>query len=136
MLAGVVLVGALVWAGWRPWHAWTPESVSLGGLDGLAHQLARSPWVAYRGWVGAWLPWVVGMAASLGLTGRSPGGWVMGLRVVDGDGWEASAFRRVVLGLGLLAWPMSLGLLWPVAWVSRSQRGIPERIAGVYVVRG
>jgi hypothetical protein len=137
-LDGTIALGLYVvlWSlGWRPGLGVDAIEGVGSWLDRLAMEIATDPWVTWRAWIAAWLPWVVWTTAQCVVLGRTLGWKAFGLRVVDREGMEASPIRLCVLGVGYVAWPASLGLLMPAAWVSRSQRGIAERVAGVWVVR-
>lgn len=66
---------------------------------------------------------------------RTPGSRVVGLRVVDREGFDISTAQALLRGLGSLVNLATLGLGYLWVFVSRYRRGWHDLMAGSYVVR-
>jgi uncharacterized RDD family membrane protein YckC len=74
-------------------------------------------------------------ATAEGIWGCSLGGRVLGLRVVDKDGFDISGGRVTLRMLGSIANVATLGLGYLWIAVSRYRRGLHDLISGTVVIR-
>lgn len=131
---GVATTAAGFWGGVLRVPRWAQGTEALPALEQVAVQAATLPLSLWNVWMGVWLPWLGWLTLVVVCSGRTAGQWAAGVRLVDADGGRPNVVQRLAWGLAHVLWPASLGLLATAGWVSRSRRGLPERVSATWAV--
>ena len=126
LLAFVLDVVVIVWTTQATaWLVRTNDAIlrRFARIDYSELVLAGLPVIAAAYYVGFWM-----------LGGRTPGKWILGLRVVADDGQRIRLSRAALrlVGYVLSALPLYAGFLWVL--VDRERRAWHDRLAGTRVI--
>lgn len=134
---GVGLLGALllIGIGAVDLDRWTTIEPTLPQLETVAVELHSTWRRTIRDWVVLWLPFAAYHTLAGSVRRGTLGAWATGLSIVGPNGHAASALRGGIRGGLYILWPLT-GLLAPLwTFVSSSQRGLHDLLAGAWVVR-
>ena len=114
---------------------WFVLDPSLPRLETVAVEFYATQGETLWDWIALWLPFVVYHTAAGALRRSTLGAFLASLVVVGADGHLATARRGAARGILYFLWPLTglLAAMW--SFVSPSQRGLHDLLAGCWVVR-
>ena len=114
---------------------WIKPSPELPFIEHFSLSFYAEPWALF--WTIFWcfIPIIVVQIALTIFPGKTLGGWLFKLELMDRSGRKAGIERQFIRAIAYLLWPLTLGWAPLFVLISRRQQGLHDAIAGIVVVR-